>query len=178
MMTDPLSNDHEAFLRLFIQNERGMRIYARTLLNSWQDVDEVMQEASLVAWRKFGQFDPQTNFAAWIGTILRFEALKWLREKRRDRLVFSEAVLQLLAEEGLADFDRLERQRSALEKCIGRLSETHRRLLQLSYGSGRTFREVAEKAGYSIEAFYKVLRRLRAALLKCAERELANDSES
>jgi RNA polymerase sigma-70 factor, ECF subfamily len=177
-MTDSVSNDHEAFLRLFLQHERGMRIYARTLLSSWQDVDEVMQEASLAAWRKFEAFDRQSNFAAWMGTILRFEALKWLRDKRRDRLVFSEEVIQLLADEGLEDLDRVIRQRTALEKCLNRLNEAQRRILQLSYGSGRPFRDVAVQAGYSIEAFYKVLRRLRTALLKCAERELAQDSES
>jgi RNA polymerase sigma-70 factor, ECF subfamily len=172
-MPESRPDDHEVFLRLFLRYERQVRVYARTLLGAWQDVDEVMQETSLVAWRKFGEFDPQTNFAAWLATILRFEALKWRRAKHRDRLFFSEELVQLLAEEGLEEFELMERQRTVLEKCLERLNETHRRLLQLSYGSGRTFCEIAEKTGYSVEAFYKVLQRLRAALLKCVERELA-----
>jgi RNA polymerase sigma-70 factor, ECF subfamily len=177
-MTEFQSSDHEAFLRLFLQHERKGRVYARTLLSSWQDVDEVMQETSLVAWRKFGEFDPQSNFAAWLATILRFEAMKWRRTKHRDRLIFSEQLIQLLADEGLEDFDILERQRTVLETCMARLNDTHRRLLQLSYGSGRSFREIAEKTGYSAGAFYKVLQRLRTVLLKCIERELAQNPES
>ncbi|MBN2578294.1 MAG: sigma-70 family RNA polymerase sigma factor [Pirellulales bacterium] len=176
-MTVSRPTDHEAFLRFFLQHEQQVRVYARTLLSSWQDVDEVMQEASLVAWRKFNEFDPQSNFAAWLATIVRFEALKWRRTKRRDHLIFSEQIIQLLAEEGLEELDNLERQRTVLEKCFHRLSETHRQLLQLSYGSGRPFREIAKMTGYSAEAFYKVLQRLRSVLLKCVEQELAKYSE-
>jgi RNA polymerase sigma-70 factor (ECF subfamily) len=170
--------DHEVFLRLFLQHEQQVRVYARSLLSSWQDVDEVMQEASLVAWRKFGEFDPHSNFAAWWATIVRYEALKWRRTKQRDHLYFSEQIIQLLAEEGLEELDHLERQRTVLEICFHRLNETHRQLLQLCYGSGRPFREIAKMTGYSVEAFYKVLQRLRSVLLKCVERELAKYSES
>jgi RNA polymerase sigma-70 factor (ECF subfamily) len=173
-MTEP-QLDHEAFLQLFMRHERAARAYARTLASSWGDVDDVMQQSSLVAWRKFGEFDQGSNFSAWLATIVRFESLKFRRTKQRDRLVFSEPVLQLLEAEGVEDLDQLEQQRTALQKCLDRLGDAQRQLLKMAYSSGRTLRELAESSGRSVEGFYKTLQRLRAALLKCAQRELTQE---
>ena len=40
---------------------------------STQALDEMLQLASLVAWRKFDQFDPATSFVRWICRIAKFE---------------------------------------------------------------------------------------------------------
>jgi RNA polymerase sigma-70 factor (ECF subfamily) len=44
---------HEDFLRLFLRHEAELRAFVRACLPRAADVDEVMQEVSLVAWRKF-----------------------------------------------------------------------------------------------------------------------------
>lgn len=167
---------HETFIQLFLRHERAIRAYARTLLPTWESVDEVMQETSLVAWRKFDEFEVGTNFGAWLGAIVRYEALRWRRSKQRDRHVFCDEVIALLESEGLEDIDYLERQRAALQRCIGRLGETHQRLLAMVYGSEMAIREVADKMSRSIDALYKSLQRLRAALLKCAQEEMAKEA--
>ena len=174
-MNKPRDTHHERFLQLFVRHERPVRAYARTLLGSWEDVDEVMQETSLVAWRKFDQFDSATNFAAWLGTIARFEALKLRRAKQRDRLVFSDHLMTLLESEGLEELGQLERQRSALQRCLDRLSTAHRRVLHLSYGLGLKYCDIATQTGYTVDALYKVLQRLRTALLKCTKHELVQE---
>lgn len=170
-MTEP-QLDHEAFLQLFMRHERPVRAYARTLVASWQDVDDVMQQSSLVAWRKFADFDRDSSFSAWLATIVRFECLKLRRTKQRDRLVFSEPTLQLLEAEGEDEIEQLEHQRTALQHCLERLSDAQRQLLRLAYSSGLSLREVADRTGRSVEAIYKTLQRLRAALLKCAQGEI------
>ena len=58
---------YEEFVRLFVAHEGRLRAFIRSLLPTWADVDEVMQETSLVAWRKFGRFERGTNFMAWVG---------------------------------------------------------------------------------------------------------------
>jgi RNA polymerase sigma-70 factor (ECF subfamily) len=166
------TTSHEAFLQQFMRNERSVRAYLRALLASWEEVDEAMQETSMVAWRKYSEFDPSTNFGAWLAMIARFEALKLRRSKRRDRLVFSDGLLDLLESEGIEELERLEGRRRALEQCIGRLGESQRQLLQSAYGSGLTLREVAVRFGRSVDGFYKSLQRLRTALLRCSESEL------
>lgn len=174
-MANSETANHELFLQLFVRHERAMRVYARTLLSSWQDVDEAIQEASLVAWRKFGEFEEHSSFSAWLAVIVKYEALKLRRGRQRDRLVFSEEVLQLLENDGADDVELLDRQRAALEKCLEQLHEAQRKTLALAYGSGLKLKEVAERSGYSVEGFYKVLQRLRMALLKCAQRQMTQE---
>lgn len=167
-----LPEHYETFVRLFVSHEARLRGFVRTLLPHWDAVDEVMQETSLVAWRKFTQFDPDTNFMAWAAAIARFEALKHLRRQSRERLVFNDELLDLLAEESLEEADSLEHQRAALGVCLEKLDRRKKHLLQLAYQPGVKFHEVAAEAGKSTQAFYKTIQRLRALLLSCAEKQL------
>ena len=56
---------YEVFVRLLVENESRVRSFLRGLLPTWQDVEEVTQEASLVAWRKFDEFEIGTSFG-WV----------------------------------------------------------------------------------------------------------------
>jgi RNA polymerase sigma-70 factor (ECF subfamily) len=166
---------YEAFVRLFVAHEARLRAFLRVQLPSWGDLDEVMQETGLVAWRKFATFDPATDFLKWVATIGRFEALKARRAKARDRLVFSDELCELLAEEAAAESETLEAQRRVLELCLGKLVAPQRELLTAAYEPGAKFHEVAARAGKSATAFYKIVQRLRAMLLECVQRELRTE---
>ncbi len=167
---------YEDFVRLFVAHEGRLRAFIRTLLPTWADVDEVMQETSLVAWRKFSRFERGTNFLAWVFTIARFEALDHLRRRGREQLVFSAAVADLMAEEAALESDTLDRQRHALDRCLAKLGDAPRELLLLSYQPGARLREVAARAGRSVQGHYKAVQRLRARLLECIEGELKHET--
>ena len=166
---------YQEFVRLFVAHEARLRGFVRTLLPSWADVDEVVQETSLVAWRKFDRFERGTSLMAWAATIARFEALDHLRRRGRERLVFSEEVIELLATETLAESDALERERSALDNCLAKLEKPQRELLLLSYQPGARLHEVAARAGKSVQGYYKTVQRLRTRLLACIEGELRHE---
>ena len=53
---------YEEFVRIFTRHEPRLRAFVRSLLPTWDDVDEVMQETSLVLWRKWNDFDPESDF--------------------------------------------------------------------------------------------------------------------
>lgn len=58
-----------------------------------------MQEISLALWKKFSQFNPDTEFLKWAYVVARYELLMFRRRKARDRHIFHEDLLELLAEE-------------------------------------------------------------------------------
>ena len=69
-------------MRLFARHEGNVRAFVASLLPDWEGVDDVMQEASLVMWRKFDQFDPVragSNFVDWAFMIARYEVLMYRR---------------------------------------------------------------------------------------------------
>lgn len=173
----PLPNDarYESFVRQFVAREPRLRAFLRSLLPAWEDVDDALQETSLVAWRKFEQFEEGGNFLNWLFAIARFEALKVRRQRARSPLVFSDELLELLADEGIEETERLEAERRALTHCVDQLPQAQRELLERSYQPGVKFHEIAAQAGRSATGFYKVIQRLRAALLACVERRLQTE---
>ena len=46
-----------------MRDEAALRAFVRSLLPRWEDTDDVMQETTLVAWRKFTLFEEGTSFA-------------------------------------------------------------------------------------------------------------------
>ena len=173
-MPTPESKIYERFLRLFTQHEASVRAFVRSLLPSQDETDEVMQEVSVVALRKFGdaEISDGEEFTRWICTIARFEVLKFRRRMARDRLVLNDDTIQLLADEGIEEVSLRERQRRALEDCLAHLPEHHRQLVVSAYASDCAIQDIAERAGRTRDAMYQLLRRLRGKLLDCTERTL------
>jgi DNA-directed RNA polymerase specialized sigma24 family protein len=91
--TKPNLDRYETFVRLYTQHETNLRSFSRSLLPSWDDVDEVMQQTAIVLWRKFDQFDLNTEFMKWACVVARFEILAYRRNMARDKLVLSGIAL-------------------------------------------------------------------------------------
>lgn len=168
---------YEAFIALFAHHEPDLRRFIRSLLPTAVDADEVLQQTAIVIWRKFDQYDPGTNFMKWACVIARFEALAYRRKMARDRLVFTEDLMELMADEGVEELDARHAEHAALEECLQKMSEQQRRFLTLAYTPGVKTRELAEAAGSTAAAFYMRLKRLRHQLLQCLESKLPQSGE-
>jgi len=166
---------YEQFVPLFVAHETRLRGLLRSLLPQWSAVDDVLQETSLVAWRKFEHFDTATNFMAWAGAIARFEALRYLRDRGRDPHIFSDDLFELMAAEAVEEADALERERSALSRCLEKLPAPQREFLQLAYQPGTQINELAAQAGRSVEGVYKSIQRMRSRLRDCIQQELKEE---
>ncbi len=169
--TQPDSEDsrYEVYIQRFTHNEPALRRFVGSLLPTWTDVDEVVQQTAIVCWRKFEQYDPETNFMKWACVIARFEALAYRRKMARDRLVFREDVLELMAHEAAEEIDTRRAEHEALESCLRDMPEKQRQFLILSYTPGVKITELAQEAGSTAAAFYMRLKRLRSQLTKCIE---------
>ena len=178
-MSPPNHITQSDFLRLFLRHAAALQAFARVLLPTWDSVDEVLQQASVVMWKKLDQLDSEDGFLPWAKVIVRFEALRLRRDHARDRHVFSDAVVELLANEAeeVAE-DLWERERQALRNCLEQLDRHHRELVLAPYsGDGRVAR-IAEETGRTVNSLYKLLGRLREKLMQCVELKLAKGIES
>jgi RNA polymerase sigma-70 factor (ECF subfamily) len=166
---------YEAFVRLLMEHEPRVRSFLRGLLPTWHDVEEVAQEASLIAWRKFDSFEEGTAFGGWLLTIARFEALKYRRGVARSRLVFSDDIWDMLADEANTNEHQQIRRRH-LEGCLQELDLAKRSVLLKVHTHGVVMREVALRSGRNEQAFYKMIQRLRAVLLKCVLKSITAEN--
>ena len=164
---------HDDFLRLFAVSEPALRGFVRSLVPRRGDVPEVMQEVAVVLWRKFGELAAPEDFRKWAFGVARLEALAWARDKARDRHVFDPELLATLADAAESSSLRLGAQREALEDCLGKLPDARRELVLTAYAPGTSIEKMAVQRGQTRMALYKVLHRIRLALVECTRRALA-----
>lgn len=166
----------ESFVRLFSRYEGNVRAFVASLLPHWEGVDEVMQEASLVMWRKFdaeAMEDSPERFLSWAFLIARYEVLKYRRKKATDRLVFSQDLFELLAAEGEEVARGQQERERALQGCLSKLEPAQRELVQAVYTDGIAIKDVAAQVGRTPTGLYKALARVRRNLHRCLQLSLS-----
>ena len=175
---EPAAPANAEFVQLFTRHQRRLYLYILSLLPNPVDAEEVLQEANLVIWAKFSEFKSGSNFLAWACQIAYYEVLKAREKKRRDKLQFNPELLELLAEEGVAQSDLLERRRLALVYCLGKLRDRDRELIQSRYSPGENGQSVAASLKRPANSIYQSLSRIRRTLLECVNRRLATEGQS
>lgn len=161
---------HEEFLTRFLAAQGDLKAFLASVVRDRAAVEDLFQEASLVLWQKYGEYDPARPFGAWARGIA---ANKILQERaRRLPLAFSPAAIR-----GILDaFERAEPDREdpeVLRDCVKRLPERSRALLALRYEASLKLGEIARRVGSTLDAVHKTLSRIREALEACLKRKAA-----
>lgn len=162
------------FEDLFENHELALRVFAKALLPSWDAVDDVIQSASLVMWKKMEELESSDGFLPWGKVVVRYTALNYLRTTSRDRLVFDPELLEFLAEE--EETQDLEEKRAALSNCLGALGAECRQLVLSPYQGHGMVTRLAQASGRTRNSLYKQIRRIRAKLEQCVEQQLTTAS--
>ncbi len=167
--------EHEgAFVAQLTELQLPLQLYVASLLPGEAAAKDVAQQANATLWRKRADFEPGTNFKAWAFAVARFEVLNFRKQQARDaRLVFSGELEEIFAEEIAVEADELDRRQRALRGCLAKLRAKDRELLMHRYASGAPLSRFAEAAGRSVGGLKVTLHRLRRALLRCIEAQLA-----
>ena len=177
MPLPPLSSyPEEAFVQLLSRHEPIIRAYLRGILFTMEEVDELMPEVALVAWRKFPELEDYAAFSKWACVIARYEVLRYRRDKARDRLVLDEDVIERLANEAEEELQQTEAQMRALETCLQKLPEHRRKLVLDCYLPRASIKDIASRTGRSEDALYQLLRRIRLELQRCVESVLKKEA--
>ena len=165
----------EAFIRLLGQSHRSLHLYVMSLVANRNDAEDVLQQTQLVLWREFSQFEIGTNFTAWACRVAFNQVLAWRKRRQRDRLVFSEAFLEAVAEEAAAGCEWLEERSDRLAGCISKLPRHHQELIRLRYSEGTAVEAIAAEVNRTVDAVYRMLSRIRQSLYDCVTRSLSQE---
>ena len=173
-MDDLDREQHDQFLRLFMEHEEALRLFVRSLLFNQEEAREVMQDVAIVLWRKFDDSLDSLSFRRWAFGVARMEVLTFRRDRARDRHSFGEEVVELLERTAEEEFDTLDSEIGALENCIEKLPSEQQKLVRKAYQSGVKMHELATQLGRTPMSLYKQLHRIRLQLMKCIQGELAS----
>ncbi|NOY41217.1 MAG: sigma-70 family RNA polymerase sigma factor [Planctomycetes bacterium] len=162
----------EAFINYQSRHQRTIFSYIFTLVPNWNDAEEILQETSLVLWRKFPQFKQGTSYRAWATQVAQYEVRKFReRQKKSERLLGDEILTQLAVQASEMN-ELLESQDEALKGCLKKLSGQDQKLIKSRYFRGATANALATSLGRSVESVCNSLRRIRGELLQCVQRGL------
>lgn len=170
-----MSSSDSDFLRHWTAHQRDLERYVLSLAPRAQDAAEILQETAASLWVKWADYDGVQAFLPWAVRFAYFEVLRWRQRQARDRLVFSDSLVDSLHEDYLQEAPMLEARRRALDGCLGKLNATDQTLLFQRYARHGAVKDLASGSGGKVNALYYKLEKLRAALLDCVERQLRRE---
>ena len=138
---------------------------------------EVLQNTNLVLCQKAGEFQKGSSFAAWAFTIAKFQVMAWRKSESRSRLVFTDDVHELLDREADEEVSDVDRRIPVLKRCLERLREQERSLIQRRYRDGETVQALAQSLEKTVDATSMRLLRIRKRLGDCIRGRLGQEVE-
>ena len=166
------------FKQLVAQQHQQLRSFVRTLGVDPDWVDDLAQEAFLVAWRESDSFDCQRDIGKWLRGIARNLVRNELRKgpaaeansARTDCLSLLVRSPEVRNGSGGLGTDC---QMSALRDCVERLPPKSRQIVAGRYGDGWKAPDLADHLGMTAAAVRQALMRIREQLKQCIEFRMA-----
>ncbi|MFZ4764683.1 MAG: sigma-70 family RNA polymerase sigma factor [Roseimicrobium sp.] len=169
----PESDRTTEFLTLLTQHDRALGVYVYALVSTRADADDILQQAKMIMWKSFDQFESGTNFLAWARKVAFHQILGYRRQKKKEHLSLDDDVLEAVHHEVARLAEEPDHRREALQDCLRKLPVEHRQLVLLRYYEDLEVDEVAQRISSTSSAVYRALSRVRYALLECVEKQLA-----
>lgn len=154
----------EQVFERFIDEKLGLlRGTAMRVLGDSADVEDAVQQALLIAWRRYEAFRGQAEFATWVTRILLNVCYDMVRERVRERDVLADYGESDAAAGAASDEESLL---DRLDNAIARLPRLYRESLSLGVLSGKSPDEAASILGCSRNALYQRIHKAKQLLAK------------
>lgn len=157
---------------LLTEHQQRLYRYIVSLLGNVDAAWDVLQETNRVVLEKRSEFQFGTSFTNWALTIAQFQTLAWLRSRKRDRLVVTAEIVELLAEDARGFDQTYDARQTALDTCLESLSDEHRELVHRRYNRSETLPQLSQRTGRTVNALKQMFFRLRNSLMNCIQQRL------
>ena len=134
--------------------------------------DDIVQEVARQATANFNQYDPSRPFIAWLIGIARQRIAENYRNQGRKPIVFSSEVVDSITEAYVDLEPEVDDRLDALRLCMDKLSERHRRVIELRYARQLSQDEIAAQVGSNGRAINAMLFRIRTVLRECVSKQM------
>lgn len=167
--------DRSAFRQVVEQMLPVIRPYVVSRTLPGVDVDEIVQQTFVEAYKNLGEYRLGTSVKAWLITIARYQTMKETTRLRRQADYHSRYVPVALA-------DQMEKQLAAesvederlllLRDCLSHVKDSSRELIRLRYAEDLSMQEIGESLQRTAGAVRKELCLIRKRLHECIDDKL------
>jgi RNA polymerase sigma-70 factor, ECF subfamily len=169
---------HALFSKLITRDQSALYGYIFAVVRRWEDADDLFQSICLVLWRKFGQFQPNSDFFSWARQTAKLEVSNFLRRRRLPNSISEELLDALTDAVVVPKSDMRELYLSALQRCRQKLAAADEGLLELHYVENLGSRQIADQLKRSQSSVCHSLRRIHGWLSECIRTEMAQQEHS
>jgi RNA polymerase sigma-70 factor, ECF subfamily len=168
-----MDEQYQQAIRYWTLAQPVVSAYVAAVVRDFRDRDDVLQAISVAVLESFSSYDPARPFAAWALGIARNQMGTYLRERKRNRLVFDAETVDLLA----VAFEQVDSEQTRkldfLQDCLEKLEGRARQLCDLRYQNDLKPAAIGSVLGMTPNTVAKSLQRIRDQLRQCIERQAA-----
>ncbi|MEL7162557.1 MAG: RNA polymerase sigma factor [Bacteroidota bacterium] len=157
--------NHSEFIRLGAPHVDAFYAQALRLTKNREAAQDLVQEAAFLAVKHWNSFQANTNFRAWVMTIIRNTFLSTCRRNQRRRELLQESRAKLTWSANEVTYNHAESQLGVEEimRLVNALPEHYRVSFLLHY-RGLKYREIAERVGAPVGTIKSRVSTARAIL--------------
>lgn len=164
------AGDRSAFAAVFSATYRHVRLGVAVRCADAELVDEVVQEAYVVAFERLDEYESRGTFAAWVAGIARNRLARARRQRGRQEshlavledLLAPEAEVPVVVDEALV---------GRVRHCLDTLTPAARELATWRFIERRPVQAIAGLLGRTAASVSVTIHRVRSALRQCIARE-------
>jgi RNA polymerase sigma-70 factor, ECF subfamily len=168
-----MDEQYQQAIRYWTLAQPVVSAYVAAVVRDFRDRDDVLQAISVTVLESFSSYGPARPFAAWALGIARNQMGTYLRERKRNRLVFDAETVDLLA----VAFEQVDSEQTRkldfLQDCLEKLEGRARQLCDLRYQNDLKPAAIGSVLGMTPNTVAKSLQRIRDQLRQCIERQAA-----
>jgi RNA polymerase sigma-70 factor (ECF subfamily) len=175
IVEEVLAGDTEAYAGLVRLFQESIWRIGASLLRDRNATENLVQQVFVDAYLHLDQYEPGTDFGAWIRTVARNRLRKELRAaSREDRRLaaYRERLAERLRAEDRSLQDDSEVYMDALRGCRQLLPNRDAAILKMRYEHGMSFEAIAGEQGQTPDAVQRMISRIRFRLRDCIQKKL------
>ena len=162
----------KGFAELWLKSQNTLGGYVCAHVPDHALAEDIMQEVAKQATAHFDQYDHARPFLGWLIGIARQCIVDAYRAQKRRPIVFSSDIVDAFAKVYVQMEPEEDRRAEGLRACLEKLSDRHRRVLDLRYGRKLSTKDIADQVGGSPGAIDTMIYRIREALRQCINQYL------
>lgn len=171
-----MNQGKEIFEVLMHQNADMLLAFIRTSVRDNHAIEDIFQEAMIVAWRRLPEFDRTRSFGKWLRGIARILISAHFRKQGKTALPMDENALDWIdnkfSQIQVQNGDTLSEKLSSLRECIESLSTENKQTIEARYLEQFSLDEIVDKLGLALQTVKKRLYRAKTQLADCLEAKL------
>lgn len=138
------SGDVEVFGVLVDRYEKKIKHYGKKFLNRETDIEDVVQEVFLKAYRNIQGFDTKRKFSSWLYRIAHNEFVNRLKKSKREPLHFFDFDILFPHLLGHKEGYKEKIDKKVMKECLDKLPLKYREPIILYYFHNLSYKEIAD----------------------------------